>query len=161
GAHMTATDMARASRKGDGQDSWPSLEGGTDTAKTLLLWGQIVGKTRLALSPPVNHWWHVPFYVSARGLGTSAIPARERAFDIEFDFIDHRLVLRASDGAMESIDLRDQPLSGFYSEYLDRLARLGINVRFYPFTVEMSERIRLDQDDRRCRYDPDWAHRFF
>jgi hypothetical protein len=149
---------------GDGErNAWPRLDGrgAQETRTSLLFWGQILGKTRLALAPMVNHWWQVPLYVSARGLTTSPIPFGDRVFDLEMDFIAHRLVARTSDGGIESMPLCDQPLSGFYNDYVERLRRLGIAVKLWPFTVEMSERARLDQDRRVCRYDADWANRFF
>jgi hypothetical protein len=144
-------------------DPWPSLDlpGPPGTVTSLALWGQIVGKTRLALAPMMNHWWQVPLYVSARGLTTSAIPAGDRALDIELDFIAHRLVVRTSDGAVESMALCEARLSGFYAQYVGLLGRLEIAPRILPFTVEMPERVRLDQDERVCHYDPEWANRFF
>jgi hypothetical protein len=75
-----------------GSNAWPRLDGGgSETSKSLLLWSQILGKTRLALSPMVNHWWQVPLYVTARGLTTSPMPIGDRVLDVELDFIDHRL----------------------------------------------------------------------
>jgi len=122
---------------------------------------QIIGKTRLALSPMLNHWWQVSLALTARGLTTSAMPVGGRALDIELDFIDHRLVARTSDGAVESMRLCDQPLAGFYAEYVRRLGNLGVSVPIYPIAVEIPERVLLDRDERVCRYDPDWANRFF
>ncbi len=142
--------------------AWPALDipGSVETIASLMLWGQIVGKTRLALCPPINHWWHVTFYVSARGLTTSPMPFRGRVFDIELDFVDHRLVARSSDGAIESMELRERSLSDFYRGYVERLRRLGIELSLLPYSVEMPERVRLDQDSRICHYDADWANRF-
>jgi hypothetical protein len=147
----------------DDQGAWPRLDegAGEETRTSLLLWGQILGKTRLALSPMVNHWWQVPFYVSARGLGGSPIPYGQRVFDLELDLIDHRLVVRTSDGASETMALCDQPLAGFYADYLRRLQRLEIELKLYPVAVEQPEPVRLDRDQRLCRYDPRWANRFF
>jgi hypothetical protein len=145
-------------------DPWPDLDvpGANETRATLQLWGQIVGKTRLALSPMVNHWWQVPFYVTARGLGSSPIPTGDgRVFDIELDFIEHRLVARSSDGAIETMDLGDGPLADFYADYAQRLGNLGVALAVDPFTVEMPERVRLDQDKRLCVYDGEWANRLF
>src|SRR3954454_16215126 len=100
-------------------DAWPPLDvgGGSETRQSLLYWGQIVGKTRLALCPPLNHWWHVPFKVSARGLAGSPMPFGDQVFDIELDLIDHRLVARPSGGAVGSLALHAQPLAQFYAEY--------------------------------------------
>jgi hypothetical protein len=109
-----------------------------------------------------NHWWQVPLYVSARGLGTSPIPAGDgRVFDVELDLVDHRLVMRASDGGVDTMSLCEGPLSAFFGEYLDRLRHLGIEAKIFPGTVEMPERVRLDRDPRLCRYDGDWANRWF
>src|SRR5271165_6874330 len=74
-------------------DSWK------DTHATLHMWAQIVGKVRLELCPLVNHWWNVPFYVTSRGMTTSAMPYDRGVLDIHFDFIRHKLVLETSDGA--------------------------------------------------------------
>jgi hypothetical protein len=148
-----------------GSDSWPRLDlpDCLETSNTLQLCAQIVGKTRLALSPMTNHWWQTPFYLSARGLTTSAIPAGSRAFDAEIDFIAHQLVLRTSDGGLEAMSLGagGSSLADFHREYLDRLARLGIELTIQPFSVEMPERVRLDGDTRPRRYDREWASRFF
>jgi hypothetical protein len=144
-------------------EAWPRLDqgDGAETRKSLQLWAQIVGKTRLALAPMVNHWWQVPFYVSARGLTTSKIPYGDVAFDVELDLLAHKLVIRTSQGGVEAVDLCDQPLSGFYREYLNRLAGLGIQVHISPVAVEIPESIHFERDALMCRYDADWATRFF
>src|ERR1700759_4998809 len=107
-------------------ESWPALplESWESPRATLHMWTQIVGKTRLALTPLVNHWWNVPLYVGARGLSTSPIPYREGLFELEFDFIDHRLNVRLSSGDTGSIELRPQSVAGFYEEYMDLLRSL-------------------------------------
>jgi hypothetical protein len=142
---------------------WPRLDegDGPETASTLQLWSQIVGKTRLALCPMTNHWWQVALYVSARGLTTSPIPNGDRVFEVEMDLVSHRLIMRSSDGGSESMPLGDGPLARFYAEYREKLDRLRIDVTMNPFSVEMPERIRLDEDTRPRRYDSDWANRFF
>jgi hypothetical protein len=157
------TNPRPADGQGHGQDPWPALDGAgwLETVDSLKLWGQIVGKTRLALSPMINHWWQVAFYVSARGLTTSPIPVGERVLDIEFDFIDHALVARTSDGGVASTPLCESPLTGFYAAYMEQLRRLEVEVSIRPFAVEMPERVQLDQDTRICRYDPTWANRYF
>jgi len=154
---MTTTTTIGAS------DPWPSLEGANagETRQTLFYWGQILGKTRLALSPMVNHWWQAPFYVSARGLTTSSIPCGDFGFDMEIDLISHRLVMRASHGAIESMDLGDGPLSELFRQYRARLNKLGVELAIDPVAVEIPERVRFDEDARICRYDRDWANRFF
>lgn len=143
---------------------WPRLDSPhfLDTTASLQLWAQIVGKVRLALTPMINHWWQVPLYVSARGLATSSIPiSGGRALDIEFDFVDHRLVSRSSDGCVDSIPLGRCALSGFYAGLMASLGKLGIAVAINPVSVEMPEAVHMDRDARACHYDADWARRFF
>jgi hypothetical protein len=125
------------------------------------MWMQIVGKTRLALAPRENHWWHVPLYVSARGLVTSPMPYRSSAFDVEFDFIDHRLVINTSDGTTRSVALRPQAVADFYREYIGTLESLGITVKIWPVPVEVDSPIPFLQDRRHASYDAERAQRFF
>ena len=91
------------------------------TCDTLHMWTQIVGKVRLALAPRVNHWWETALYVSPRGLTTSAIPYRDRVFDCEFDFIDHQLVIRSSDGRGARVPLAPRSVADFYAETMTAL----------------------------------------
>jgi hypothetical protein len=144
-------------------DVWPRLDvgGGAETRQSLLYWGQIVGKMRLALCAPVNHWWHVPFTVSARGLMASPMPFDGQVLDVELDLIDHRLVARTSGGAVESIPLCTQPLAQFYAAYEQLLHKVGASAPINPLAVEVPERVALDRDPRVCGYDGDWANRFF
>jgi hypothetical protein len=135
--------------------------GAQETATALLLWFQMVGKTRLALCPMENHWWQVPLYVSARGLTTLTMPAGPRALDVEVDLLSHELRARSSDGALEAIPLREGPLSTFYRDYLALLSRVSVAPPLYPYAVEIPERISFERDPRVCRYDPGWATRFF
>src|SRR5881296_1102548 len=104
-------------------EAWPPLplEQWEETCNTLQLWTQIVGKTRLALAPMQNHWWQVPLYVTARGLGSSPIPHRELMFEVDFDFIDHRLLVRTSDGRTEALPLEPRTVADFYRRYLETL----------------------------------------
>jgi hypothetical protein len=108
--------------------AWPSLAWGewAETADTLHMWTQIVGKTRLALTPLENHWWNVPLYVTARGLSTSAMPYGDDVLDIEFDFVAHQLRFRLSTGQDLSMPLRAQTVADFYKEYLAALESLGV-----------------------------------
>ncbi len=157
---MSTTPSDRAKNH---QDPWPRLDvgGGAETSQSLLFWGQILGKTRLALSPMVNHWWQVSLRLTARGLTTTSMPVDDRVLDVELDVIDHRLVARTSDGGLESMSLCDQPLSTFYAEYMRLLGKLGVRVEMSPMVVEIPDRVLLDRDARLCRYDGDWANRFF
>jgi hypothetical protein len=119
--------------------TWPSLNW-TDwqkTADTLHMWTQIVGKTRLALSPLQAHWWNVPLYVSARGLNTSAMPYGSEFLEITFDFVSHDLKFTMSTGATLSTPLRAQSVADFYREYQRSLAALGVSVNIHPVPVEL------------------------
>jgi hypothetical protein len=125
------------------------------------MWLQVVGKVRMALAPPLNHWWHVPLYVSARGLTTSAIPYGSRQFQVDLDFIDHRLLASSSDG--ESFELALEPMSvaQFYGAFMAGLERLGINVRIWPHPVEVADAIPFESDEQHASYDPSHARSFW
>jgi hypothetical protein len=157
------TSTSSAGARSQDQDPWPRLDtgGGAETSQSLLFWTQILGKTRLALSPMVNHWWQVSLRLTARGLTTTPMPVDHRVLDVELDLVDHRLVARTSDGGLESMSLCDQPLATFYGEYRRLLGKLGVTVEITPTVVEIPERVRLDDDARLCRYDGDWANRFY
>ena len=105
-------------------NSWPELKFSEwqDTCATLHMWTQVVGKIRLRQTPLVNHWWNVPLYVTARGLATSVMPFHERYFEIEFDFIDHKLLIKCSDGSATALALRPQSVADFYAEVAKALA---------------------------------------
>jgi uncharacterized protein DUF5996 len=142
---------------------WPALplEAWKDTYATLHMWTQIVGKVRLAMSPRINHWWHVPLYVSARGLTTSAIPYGARVFEIEFDFISHQLFIRASDGQTKSVKLYARSVADFYREFLATLDSMGLGVKIWRMPVEIADPIPFDQDTQHASYDPEYANRFW
>jgi len=148
------------------QSKWPALpwEEWSDTADTLHMWTQIVGKTRLALTPLQNHWWNVPLYVTAHGLGTSAIPLDNDdndVLDIEFDFIAHALHLRLGSGIERSIKLRPQTVADFYQHYISCLSDLGVKVDIWPMPVELANPIPFNLDTTHKSYDPEYAHRFW
>jgi Family of unknown function (DUF5996) len=146
-----------------GEMRWPELpwDAWADTANTLHMWTQIVGKTRLALTPLQNHWWNVPLYVTARGLGTSAMPHGNDVLDVEFDFVAHELHLRTGSGKILSRPLRAQTVADFYKEYRGCLAELGVVVKISPMPVEVADPIRFDIDTEHKSYDPEYAHRFW
>jgi len=125
------------------------------------MWSQVVGKVRLALSPSVNHWWEVPLYVSARGLTTSPIPYGKGIFEVQFDFIDHKLDVVTTGGENRSLRLVPRTVADFYAEFMDMLRSLGITVRIWGMPVEVSNPIRFDQDRIHASYDPEYAHRFW
>ncbi|HEY6464781.1 MAG TPA: DUF5996 family protein [Candidatus Acidoferrales bacterium] len=150
------------------RERWPELEWQQwkDTADTLHMLTQIVGKTRLALTPIQNHWWNVPLYVTARGLSTSAMPIpaggpSDILLDIEFDFIAHELVCRSSSGQIERLALRPQTVAAFYAEYLAMLVKIGVEIHIDPMPSELKEPIRFDQDTVHKTYDRDAVVRFW
>jgi hypothetical protein len=145
------------------QDSWPELplEAWQDTYAMLHMWTQIVGKVRLALSPRVNHWWEVPLYVSARGLTTSAIPYRDEVLEIQFDFIEHRLIIQTSWGASKTMELKPQSVADFYAEFMAGLKALGIEVKIWTMPVEVADPVRFEKDTQHHSYDPEYAHRLW
>ncbi len=145
------------------QDSWPELplEAWQDTYATLHMWTQIVGKVRLALSPRVNHWWEVALYVNARGLTTSAIPYNDGNFEIQFDFIDHKLIIQTSWGSSKTLALKAQSVADFYSEFMSALRSLGIEVRIWTMPCEVPNPVRFTADTQHASYNPEYAHRFW
>jgi hypothetical protein len=143
--------------------AWPDLSypGWRDTALTLQLWTQIVGKIRLTLTPWVNHSWQVPLYVSARGLSTSAIHVHQAILEIEFDFVAHLLVARTSRGEQRTLALKAQSVAEFYGQVIDLLKALGIEVDIYDMPNEVSGPIRFSQDRSHAAYDAAAAHQFW
>lgn len=143
--------------------SWPALAlaDWQPTCETLHMWTQIVGKVRLALSPPMNHWWQVPLYVSARGLTTSPIPYGDRTFEILFDFVEHDLYATASDGQRKAMPLVSRPVSDFYAELMKLLAAMGIDVHIWRVPVEVPDPVPFDEDRVHASYDPEYATRFW
>src|SRR6266567_4260173 len=142
-------------------DPWPDLplEAWKDTYATLHMWTQIVGKTCLALAPPQNHWWHIAFRVTARGLATGTMPYGSRTLDAEFDFIEHELVLRTGEGAVQKIALRPRSVAEFYRAYLAALKKLDVHVKLWPVPVEVEHPIRFPDDETHASYDPEYANR--
>ncbi len=142
---------------------WPELpfEAWKDTCLTVHLWTQIVGKIRLATAPMVNHWWQVPLYVTCRGLTTSPMPHGPGTFQIDFDFIAHRLDIRTSSGATDCFPLQPQSVADFYAELMGRLRALGLDVRIWTMPVEIAEPIPFEQDREHASYQPDYVHRFW
>ncbi|MFC7672241.1 DUF5996 family protein [Mycolicibacterium sp. GCM10028919] len=141
---------------------WPALrvDDWEPTRRSLHMWTQIVGKIRLAHAPLVNHWWQVPLYVSPRGLTTSAIPVGTESFDVEFDFVDHVLKVRVSDGGAATIDLRDTSVAGFHRAVLDTLGSLGVDTRISNGPNEVDPAIPFAEDTH-VGYDPAAANAFW
>jgi hypothetical protein len=145
------------------QHDWPALayDDWADTAQTLHMWTQVVGKVRMALTPAVNHWWHVPFYVNACGLTTSPIPVGGRNLEIVFDFLDHQLRIACSDGQSQTFALRPISVAQFYRETFAALAHLGVSPRIWTVPCEVENPIPFDADETHRSYDAEAAQRFW
>jgi hypothetical protein len=125
------------------------------------MWSQIVGKVRLEQTPLVNHWWNVPLYVSARGLTTTAMPYEDIFFEMEFDFIDHALVITCSHGKSARVALEPKSVATFYRETMDALRQVGVEVRIWKMPVEIPDPIPFDEDEQHASYDPEYVNRFW
>lgn len=125
------------------------------------MWTQIVGKVRLTQCPWVNHSWHVTLYVTARGLTTSPIPYGTRTFQVDFDFIDHRLTVQSSDGGVGGLPLQPQSVAVFYRRLMEEMGKLGLHVNIYGQPNEVVDPIRFDQDETHRAYDREYANRFW
>ena len=144
-------------------DAWPDLPlaAWSETYATLHLFTQIVGKVRLTQCPWVNHSWDVTLYVTARGLTTSLIPYGVRAFQIEFDFVDHELRVLSSDGAIGGFPLQPQSVATFYARLMAELGKLGLELTISRKPNEVADPIRFDQDEVHKAYDREYVARFW
>jgi Family of unknown function (DUF5996) len=142
---------------------WPELPypAWRETRETLHLWTQIVGKVRLELSSPINHWWHVPFYVTARGLTTSTIPYHDGGFEVIFDFTEHTLHILTSEGTSRAMPLIPRSVATFYREFMACLRALGIEVTINTLPSEIQNPIPCDEDELHASYDHIYARRFW
>jgi hypothetical protein len=144
-------------------ETWPELpyETWKDTRNTLHLMTQIVGKVKLELCPFLNQWWETSSYLTARGLNTGPIPWRGESFEIDFDFIDHRLSIRVSDGRIETIPLEPRTIADFYSLFMHTLTSLGIEVAISTLPAEMQNGIPFEQDTTHASYEKEFVHRWW
>jgi hypothetical protein len=144
-------------------EQWPPLplREWEETYRTLHLWSQIVGKVRLSLAPPLNHWWHATLYVNARGLATGPVPCATGAFEIQFDFQRQELVMSSSQGRTASRPLRGESVAAFYKGAMDCMACLGIAVEINLKPQELADPIPFDQDEVHRSYDGEYAQRFW
>ena len=126
-----------------------------DTIETVHMWTQVIGKIKLAQMPPLNHWWHIPLYVSSRGLTTNAVPYGERLFQLDFDFVDHRFVGVESGGRSFAIDLRPMSVATFYRTVMEGLGSLSIRVPIHTRPVEVDVAIPFERDEQHASYDRD------
>ncbi len=145
-------------------DDWPELplEAWKDTFATLHRYTQVIGKVRLELAPRVNHWWQVALYLTARGLTTSPIPFGQGVFEIDFDFIDHELLVRTSGGERRVLELEARPVAEFYRDVMATLRSLGIEVSINDMPQEIpDDPTRFSEDRHHAAYDPEYAHRWW
>lgn len=144
-------------------EAWPELPLASwqDTYDTLHMWTQIVGKIRLMLTPWTNHSWHVTLYLTARGLTTSPIPHGTRLFEIDFDFIDHKLLLATSDGARREMLLGPQSVAQFYQTLMSILRELNLPVSINTTPNELPNPIPFERDEIHRSYDREYANRFW
>jgi hypothetical protein len=142
-------------------EAWPALPlaDWKDTYATLHMWTQIVGKVRLKFAPRINHFWGSALYVNARGLTTSAIPYPNGVFEIQFDFLSHRLEITTSTGETRGFRLRPQTVAQFYTETMEALHSVGIDVKVWTMPVEVPRPVRFTVDESHKAYDPEFARR--
>lgn len=144
-------------------DPWPELPLAEwfGTRDTLHMCTQVVGKVKLALAPPQNHWWQVPLYVTPRGLTTGMIPYGDRALELLFDLVDHELLIYTSEGRFKAIPLLPRSVAAFYEEVMLALRTLDVTVRIWRTPVEIPAPIPFDEDKLHVEYDATWANRFW
>jgi len=142
---------------------WPALPQSewSGTCATLQLWMQVVGKVRLALMPPINHCWGVTLYPTVRGVTTSPMPHGNRILQIDFDFVDHALIVEVSPGGRKTFALRPMTVAVFYRQLMDALESLGTPVRIWPVPVEVAEPIPFELDEVHKDYNAEYARRFW
>ncbi len=144
-------------------ERWPALPLAEwkDTYATLHMWTQVVGKVRLALSPPINHFWGTTLYVTSRGLTTSPIPYPNGNFEITFDFVAHSLEITTNMGESRSFRLMPRTVAEFYFELVKALHSLGIDAKLWTMPVEVPRPVRFNLDESHSSYDAEYAHRFW
>jgi len=157
---MQATEREMQGRP---EQVWPALPQAawSDSCATLQLWMQIVGKVRLALMPAINHTWNVTLYPTIRGVTTAPMPHGTRMLQIDFDFLEHALLLQTADGESRTIPLRPMTVAAFYQQVLEALDGLGTTVRIWHMPVEIAEPIPFERDQKHCAYDPEYVQRFW
>src|SRR5271165_583559 len=145
------------------RETWPALPWAawSDTCTTLQLWMQIVGKIRMALMPAINHSWHVTLYPTIRGVTTAPMPCGRGLLQIDFDFVDHELVIESSETGRRTIALVPMSVAAFYRAVMRALDEIGAPIRIWPMPSEVANPIRLDQDEVHHAYDAEYAHRFW
>jgi hypothetical protein len=145
------------------RDIWPALPqtAWSDSCATLQLWMQVVGKVRLELVPPINHCWNVTLYPTVRGITTAPMPFGARMLQIDFDFLEHVLVLQTSSGGRVAFPLQPMAVAEFYRQVMAALDELETPVRIWPVPVEVADPIPFDKDFVHQSYDPEYVQRFW
>ena len=148
---------------GRAAEIWPALPlaAWRETYDTLHMWTQVVGKVKLELCPFLNEWWEVPLQLTARGLTTSTIPCARGAFEIDFDFVDHNLHVRTSDGALKALPLMPRSVADFYAEFMASLHALGIDVNLNTKPQQFQDPIPFEKDGGHAAYDPVYVSRWW
>jgi hypothetical protein len=144
-------------------DLWPPLpyDAWKDTYATLHMWSQVVGKVALALAPPLNHGWGITLHLTSRGLATRTLPHGKRQFTMEFDFIDHELVIAATDGQRRAVKLEPRSVADFYAEVMETLRAMELPMTIWPVPVEIPDPIPFEHDTVHHAYDAAFANRFW
>jgi len=142
---------------------WPALPfyEWKDTYATLHMWTQVVGKIALAAAPPLNHCWGIALHLTARGLSTALLSHGRRSFTIEFDLVDHRLLIVTSDGGGRALPLAPRSVAEFYRDVMVALGELALPVKIWSMPVEIPSPIRFELDTEHDSYDPAYANRFW
>ncbi|MVN21680.1 DUF5996 family protein [Mucilaginibacter arboris] len=145
------------------QQIWPELkfEELKETVATVQLWTQIVGKIRLSKTPWINHSWHVTLYVSAKGLTTGSIPYEGGIFQIDFDFIYHKLIINSSWNESVSFDLKPRSVANFYQELLEKLELIGIHINIYAVPNEVEPAIPFQEDEIHHAYNKEQMNKLW
>ncbi len=144
-------------------DRLPALpfESWKDTLVTLHMWTQVVGKVRLQLCPLVNHWWNVPFYLTARGMTSSAMPYGEGTVEVRFDFIEHKLLIETNAGRVLALALKPQSVAEFYAKFVRALAELGVSAKIWTTPCEIPDPLPFEKDHVHTSYNPEAVHKFW
>src|ERR1700687_3395723 len=145
------------------EEVWPTLpyEDWKGTLDTLHMWMQIVGKVKLAIAHFINQWWEVAFYVNAYGMTTGRIPYKNEVFEVDFDFINHNVGIRTSEGKEKTITLKPRSVAEFYNEFMHTLKILDIEVTIHPVPAEVANPIPFKEDTKHASYDKAYATRWW
>lgn len=145
------------------ETEWPDLpwEEWAEIAQTFHLWTQIIGKIRLALMPPINHCWQTTLYLTCQGLTTAPMPYGNRHLQIDFDFLEHQLILQTSEGQQAGFALQPMSVADFYAQVMDGLNRLDMPVSIWRMPVEVPDPIPFEQDHHHAAYDALFVTRFW